>query len=116
MPSSKHMHGFLTRDGTPPKELLHCDGSEMRRKRIAVIGTGGKAVQLAQELHQWSDDIVACTQGDDSLLESQAQWPRAIHRIRRRSSRALRGDIRQRATSAASSAACVPPWRSTKIR
>lgn len=67
----------------------YCDGWEMRGKRIAVVGTGAKAVELAQELRQWSRDIVVCTQGDDALSAHQQAWleaarlPRITSPVRR---------------------------------
>ncbi len=52
----------------------YCDGWEMRGKRIAVVANGGKAVELAQELHQWTHDIIVCTQGDATLSSEQRRW------------------------------------------
>jgi thioredoxin reductase len=69
----------------------YCDGWEMRGKRIAVVGKGGKAVELAQELRQWSRDILVCTQGADNLSPQHLRWlaaagaahvARSIRRIR----------------------------------
>lgn len=55
----------------------YCDGWEMRDKRIAVIGPGTKAVELAQELRQWSDDLIVCTHGDGSLSADARAWLQA---------------------------------------
>lgn len=52
----------------------YCDGWEMRGKRIAVVGKGHKAVELAQELRQWTHDIIVCTQGDDALSPEDRRW------------------------------------------
>lgn len=52
----------------------YCDGWEMRGKRIAVVGKGSRAVELAQELRQWSHEIVACQEGDDALNREQRRW------------------------------------------
>lgn len=143
------MHGFLTRDGTPPHELLriareeleryasvekieahvdsiertgdvfavtagetpisaravllatgvydalpaidgvrerwgrgvfvcpYCDGWEFRNARIAVLHRGRKAVELAQELHQWTSDVVVCANGGNDLTQSDRRWLRA---------------------------------------
>lgn len=60
----------------------YCDGWEMRGKRIAVVGKGAKAVELAQELRQWSRDIVVCTQGDDTLSADQQAWLEAAQLAR----------------------------------
>jgi thioredoxin reductase len=56
----------------------YCDGWEMRGKRIAVVGNGNKAVELAQELRQWTRDIVVCTQGEDSLSPDNVRWISAV--------------------------------------
>lgn len=56
----------------------YCDGWEMRGKRIAVVGKGGKAVELAQELRQWSRDILVCTQGEDGLSAPHRRWIAAV--------------------------------------
>jgi thioredoxin reductase len=144
---AERMHGFLTRDGTPPREMLriareqlsgypsvgvhdahvshakksgelfmvrtqhgeefcaksvllatgcydalpvvegleerwgrtafvcpYCDGWELRGKRIAAVGRGGGAVELAQELYQWSHDLVVCLQADVELSREQTRW------------------------------------------
>ncbi len=54
----------------------YCDGWEMRGKRLAVAGKGNKAVDLAQELRQWTDDLIVCTQGEE-LSSDSARWLRA---------------------------------------
>jgi thioredoxin reductase len=56
----------------------YCDGWEMRGKRIAVVGKGNKAVELAQELRQWTRDIVVCTQSEDSLSPDNVRWISAV--------------------------------------
>jgi thioredoxin reductase len=62
----------------------YCDGWEFRGKRIAVVGKGGKAVELAQELRQWSRDMFVCTQGE-TVSDVQERWLRAaqIERVER---------------------------------
>ena len=52
----------------------YCDAWEFRDKRLAVIGRGRKAVELAQEMAQWSDDLIVCMQGVDDLNRRQRQW------------------------------------------
>jgi thioredoxin reductase len=52
----------------------YCDAWEVRGKRIAVVAKGAKAVELAQELHQWSSDIVICSQGANSLPAEYQRW------------------------------------------
>ena len=144
---AKEMHGFLTRDGTPPSRMLeiaradlekyksvsfvaahvaqakrdgdtflletqsgeqyrsrtvllatgvydalppikgipelwgrsvfvcpYCDGWELRGRRVAVLGEGKRAVELAQELHQWTDDLVVCLNGENDLTEKHRRW------------------------------------------
>lgn len=144
---AEHVHGFLSRDGTPPDELLtiarneleqyrsveyvnahvdsivatgdvfsavasngktyaarrvllatgafdalpnieglrdawgrsafvcpYCDGWEVRDKCIAAIGPGRRAVELAQELHQWSGDLRVCLQGKEDLQQDDRRW------------------------------------------
>ncbi len=39
----------------------YCDGWEVRDKRIAVIGNTRSALELAQELWEWSRDLVVCS-------------------------------------------------------
>ncbi len=71
----------------------YCDGWEMRGRRIAVVGQGDKAVELAQELYQWSKDVIACTQNAQRLDPEMSRWleaagvariDRAVRRIRER--------------------------------
>lgn len=57
----------------------YCDGWEMRGKRLAVIGKGTKAAELAQELYQWSHDLVVCTESDDALSPDARAWLDAVH-------------------------------------
>jgi|SRR5579884_64325 len=55
----------------------YCDGWELRGKRIAVIGKGRKAVELAQELRQWSEDLIVCPAQSDELTQPDRRWLRA---------------------------------------
>ena len=43
-----------------------CDGYDARGKKTVVIGQGRKAVGMALNLLTWTDDIVVCTNGEDS--------------------------------------------------
>ena len=74
----------------------YCDAWEVRGKRIAAIGKGAKAVELAQELRQWSHDIVVCTQGGNEFADGHRRWldatnamlvPQPIRRIHARGGR-----------------------------
>ncbi len=66
--------GLRDRWGTSVFVCPYCDGWEVRGKRLAVIGKGRRAVELAQELRQWSADIVVCTQDADDLTEKDRRW------------------------------------------
>jgi thioredoxin reductase len=50
-----------------------CDGYETRGMRVAVIGSGRKAVGLALNLATWTSDIVICTNGEEAGLEPEYQ-------------------------------------------
>jgi thioredoxin reductase len=52
----------------------YCDGWEVRDKCIVAIGPGRRAVELAQELYQWSADLRVCLQGKDDLLQDDRRW------------------------------------------
>jgi thioredoxin reductase len=52
----------------------YCDGWEVRDKCIAAIGPGRRAVELAQELYQWSADLRVCMQGKDDLRQDDRRW------------------------------------------
>lgn len=55
----------------------YCDGWEVRGRRLAAVGVGVKAVELAQELRGWSTDLLICPQGDEALTPSAREWIRA---------------------------------------
>jgi thioredoxin reductase len=144
--AAERMHGFLTRDGTPPSEMMRiaraevgryptvamldahavsahdtalgfvvgtadgaqvigrrlllttgvfdalpaveglperwgrsvfvcpfCDGWEVQNRRFAVSGRGREAVELAQELTGWTDDLIVCPDRDD-LTAADRAW------------------------------------------
>ncbi|MFN2449512.1 MAG: NAD(P)/FAD-dependent oxidoreductase [Candidatus Baltobacteraceae bacterium] len=52
----------------------YCDGWEVRGRRLAILGKGGRAIELAQELRQWSDDLLVCLQRDGEVSEKQKRW------------------------------------------
>lgn len=93
---SQALHGFLTRDGADPRELLlatglvdnipkfegieqfygrsvfhcpYCDGWEVRDEPIAAYGLGAHGKGLALELTLWSKTIVLCTSGPAQFLQ-----------------------------------------------
>ena len=45
-----------------------CDGYECRNLKVAVIGSGRKAVGMALNLTTWTRDIVICTNGEPANL------------------------------------------------
>jgi thioredoxin reductase len=52
-----------------------CDGWEFRDRKIAVYGKGKEAVDLAQELYGWSNDVTVCTEsGSESVTARQRRW------------------------------------------
>jgi len=50
-----------------------CDGWEVQSQRVAVYGKGRDAVELAQEIHGWTQDILVCIEIDD-LTERDRRW------------------------------------------
>jgi thioredoxin reductase len=66
--------GLRERWGSSVFVCPYCDGWEVRGKRLAVIGKGRKAVELAQELHRWSGDLIVCTQDVDDLNDADRRW------------------------------------------
>ena len=46
-----------------------CDGFEARGKKIAVIGSGRRAVGMALNLTTWTRDIIICTNGQPAALD-----------------------------------------------
>lgn len=64
----------------------YCDGWEVRDRRLAVLGRGDKAVQLALGLTTWSDDIALLTDGWTRVGDAQ-RAALAAHGIEIRSER-----------------------------
>jgi thioredoxin reductase len=52
----------------------YCDGWELAGRRIAVVGRGRRCVQLAQELRQWSDNLLVCLEATDELRDVDRLW------------------------------------------
>lgn len=50
-----------------------CDGWEIRAQRVAVYGSGRDAVELAQELHGWTNELLVCAERDD-LTDRDRRW------------------------------------------
>jgi thioredoxin reductase len=46
-----------------------CDGFEARGKKVAVIGSGRRAVGMALNLTTWTRDIIICTNGEPAALD-----------------------------------------------
>lgn len=68
------IEGLRERWGRSVFVCPYCDGWELRGKRLAVIGKGARAVELAQELYQWSPYLVVCLQEDLDLTEDHRRW------------------------------------------
>jgi hypothetical protein len=75
---AQHMHGFLSRDGFPPAELLRLAREEVRDRPHGVIGGTPEALAHAHLVRQWSDDVVLFThdadlaEGDREALAARA--------------------------------------------
>jgi thioredoxin reductase len=54
----------------------YCDAWEFTGRRIAVIGRGHRAIQLAQELRQWSSDLLICPEDEEAVPEEDRVWTR----------------------------------------
>jgi thioredoxin reductase len=46
-----------------------CDGYDCRGLKVAVIGSGRKAVGMALDLTTWTSDIIICTNGEPANLD-----------------------------------------------
>jgi thioredoxin reductase len=57
-----------------------CDGWEVQHQRVAVHGKRRDAVELAQEIHGWTQDIIVCVETDD-LTERDRRWIDASHAL-----------------------------------
>ncbi len=52
----------------------YCDAWELRNKRLAISGKARRAVEMAQELWQWSDDLVICCEDGAQIDAPQRAW------------------------------------------
>ena len=52
----------------------YCDGWEVRDRRLATFGTTRSGVQLAQELFQWSPDLLVCSDLRTKIAPSERSW------------------------------------------
>lgn len=66
------IRGFAERWGKSIFVCPFCDGWEVRDRRIAVYGNGRDAVELAQEIRGWTDDIIVCAESDDLTGDDRA--------------------------------------------
>jgi thioredoxin reductase len=55
----------------------YCDGWEVRDQRLAIIGAPETLVPLAQELYQWSHDILLCGFHDSVVTDEGKRWLKA---------------------------------------
>ncbi len=56
-----------------------CDGWEFRDQRMAVIGNTRSALELAQELWDWSHDLVVCSLSKTPIPHALRQWQAVAH-------------------------------------
>ncbi len=54
----------------------YCDGWEFRDKRMAVIGNTRTAMELAQELWNWSHNLVVCSNRRMAMPDELHEWQR----------------------------------------
>ncbi|MEO6913738.1 MAG: NAD(P)/FAD-dependent oxidoreductase [Candidatus Baltobacteraceae bacterium] len=52
----------------------YCEGWELQEKRLAVFGAPHSGIELAQELYQWSRDILVCGYQPDLATAEQRAW------------------------------------------
>ncbi|HET9028585.1 MAG TPA: NAD(P)/FAD-dependent oxidoreductase [Candidatus Aquilonibacter sp.] len=52
----------------------YCDGWEVRDEPIAVWGNTRSGVELAQELYQWSHDIIVCADVSTPISQPEREW------------------------------------------
>jgi thioredoxin reductase len=57
--------------GTNAHVCPDCDGYDARGKKVAVIGTGRRAVGMALNLTTWTNDIIICTNGRPPELDDE---------------------------------------------
>jgi thioredoxin reductase len=63
------LHGYLSRDGTAPAELL----AASRDRRLGVIGGTPGAVRYAQIVRQWTHDLTYFTSSDTLSADERTQ-------------------------------------------
>lgn len=74
------INGLAERWGKSVFVCPFCDGWELRDRRIAVYGGGRDAVELAQELHGWTTDLIVCAERDD-LAPRDRRWIKASQSV-----------------------------------
>ncbi|MGZ6122937.1 MAG: NAD(P)/FAD-dependent oxidoreductase [Vulcanimicrobiaceae bacterium] len=57
----------------------YCDGWEFRDRRMAVIGNERSGLELAQELWDWSHDLVVCSTKKTPTPRILREWQAAAH-------------------------------------
>jgi thioredoxin reductase len=55
--------GLATAWGSGASSCPYCTGWEVRDRPVVVLGEGTRAIRLAMQLTQWTDDVVLCTNG-----------------------------------------------------
>lgn len=52
----------------------YCDGWELQDQRLAVFGAPHSGIELAQELYQWSHDLLVCGYQPELATAEQKAW------------------------------------------
>ncbi|QBD76232.1 NAD(P)/FAD-dependent oxidoreductase [Ktedonosporobacter rubrisoli] len=67
------IEGFAELWGTGVFHCPYCYGWEMRDKPLAIYGRGEQVLELVWLLHNWSNDLVLCSDGPVGLEEAELQ-------------------------------------------
>ncbi|MCR8629731.1 NAD(P)/FAD-dependent oxidoreductase [Paenibacillus radicis (ex Xue et al. 2023)] len=68
LPDISGIHDFY---GTSLFSCPYCDGWELRDKRLVIISEGQNIFHMAKLVHNWSRDIILCTNGQQNLTSEQ---------------------------------------------
>ncbi|NOU96292.1 NAD(P)/FAD-dependent oxidoreductase [Paenibacillus sp. LMG 31456] len=68
LPDISGIHDFY---GTSLFSCPYCDGWELRDKPLVIVAEGLHSFQMAKIVHNWSRDIILCTNGQQTLTSEQ---------------------------------------------
>ncbi|MFD0678944.1 MULTISPECIES: NAD(P)/FAD-dependent oxidoreductase [unclassified Paenibacillus] len=68
LPDISGIHDFY---GTSLFSCPYCDGWELRDKPLVIISEGHNIFHMAKLVHNWSRDIILCTNGQQNLTSEQ---------------------------------------------